>query len=134
MKAYLIIFVLLISGCASNPSNTNHSDYTWTDSVSSHSYQASYRNIKEAAEKCESSWHLDSNLYTDINEGRINVYLKNLIFQNPQFLLAKVTITKTDKGSLLSIGTIDSMDKNFAIERNTAKKLISWANGNLNCQ
>lgn len=134
MKLVYGLIALLLAGCSSTAARLSDTDYTWTKSTTPASYQAAYRYIKEGAEKCEGTWHLDANLYGDIKEGRITISLKNAIFQNPQYVLAKVTISEQNNGAFIAIGVITDMDTNFAIKRETARKVSTWANGNLACQ
>ncbi|CAB4121487.1 hypothetical protein UFOVP14_3 [uncultured Caudovirales phage] len=134
LRTFLLCIVMsLLYGCTVS-SHIPNEDYTWSTVTINTTYQSAYRNIKNGVAKCESDWRVDSDLYTDIQEGVITISLKNLIFRNPHFVLAKITVTPNGNGSSIRIGIVTGMDENFAISRRTAKKVSAWANGSLDCQ
>ena len=131
VSIYCAVITLMV-GCTS-AGQMEHKDYSWSTETLNTTYQSAYRNIKIGAAKCESDWSVDSDLYTDIQEGIITISLKNLIFRNPHFALAKIVTTPNGNGSSLKIGVVTALDENFAMSRRTAKKVSIWANGSADC-
>lgn len=88
MKKVLLASVLALAGCASGPKNVEAlkaSGVVETFTINQE-YQQAYRNMKQSFDQCSGQaglWQLgstiDSDLYTDIGEGRLVVNMK------PQF-------------------------------------------------
>lgn len=88
MKKVILATALMLAGCAAGPKNVAElkNDGVVETFTINQEYQQAYRNMKQAFDQCSGQaglWQLgstvDSDLYTDIGEGRLVVNIK------PQF-------------------------------------------------
>ncbi len=137
MRKYVTIAIaLVLTGCATSATtvdelvNTNNQD----SFTVGNGYQQTYRNIRSGLEKCrglESSWNtpsfVRSDLYTDINEGRITIYSKGGMAKSKPLVYVNVSEVD-DSNSKVNIyyqwrGHVGSGYKMYQ----------NWANGNMTC-
>lgn len=92
MKKVILATALMLAGCAAGPKNVAElkTDGVVETFTIDQEYQQAYRNMKQAFDQCSSQaglWQLgstvDSDLYTDIGEGRLVMNMKTQ-FGQPQ--------------------------------------------------
>lgn len=138
MKFILVILcAVFVASCALAPKVLREEDIEeWTELDLPVNYQEAYRTLKNGFRACNnlnssgpSRLHTDSDLYTDIEKAKFDVYFYNSFFEKT-FALGFINIKATGKEqSHVAIGIKRGFDKG----KYWTKILSSWAKGTYKC-
>jgi len=93
-------------------------------------YQEVYRNVNDGLRKCGSHWLVEGTLYTDIEEGRMDVYVFNK-YGSTNWVFGLVTVKSIDLNhSFVEIGINKRYDDPmFGKKGKIAEMYSRWAAG-----
>lgn len=125
---------MAFTGCATPVSKLGDEEYVWTESYVPTSYQQTYRNMKQGLDVCGAAFSVESNLYTDINEGVMVLYLKNLLGGNNGFVYGTIKLKKENEGTRVRIGVQTVYAKPLFGTSKAGETMLKFANGNYDCE
>lgn len=111
MKKVILVAAMILAGCAAGPRNVEELKATGTVETFTinQEYQQAYRNMKQGFDQCSGQaglWQLgstlDSDLYTDIGEGRLVVNMKPQ-FGQPQPIRLIIIKSVDDQRSIMTV-------------------------------
>ena len=124
----------LVAGCATPVSKLGDEEFVWTNAYVPTNYQQTYRNMKQGLDVCGSAFAVESNLYTDINEGVMVLYLKNLLGGNNGFVYGKIQLNKESEGTRVRIGVQTVYAKPVFGSSKAGETMLKFANGAYDCE
>jgi hypothetical protein len=132
---YIALWSLcLIAGCATPVSKLGDEEFVWTNAYVPMNYQQTYRNLKQGLDACGSAFAVESNLYTDINEGMMVLYLKNLLGGNNGFVYGTIKLKKENEGTQVRIGVQTVYAKPLFGTSKAGETMLKFANGTYECE
>ncbi len=123
----VVAALLLIAGCATPPGEIPKEDLSWSKAVIPLGYQAAYRNLRETFTACARDV-AEGDLYTDIAEGRLTVYIRALEGRS-DFVVGTINVKQQDAGK--SILTT-AVQKKYAVA-DIHRAWERWALGKGGC-
>lgn len=131
---FTICCFLFLSGCATPPGKFKDSDLTWSHVDISLNYQVVYRNVSEGFRRCGGKI-AEGNLYTDIREGQIDIYLKDVFGGRSSWVYGIVRVKfKEEQISNFSVGVNNPYDSPMLGKQGEGRKtILSWANAKYDC-
>lgn len=129
-----IVAIGALSGCATPVSKLTDDEFVWTTGKVATNYQQTYRNLKRGLDVCGSSFSVESNLYTDIEEAEFNLYLKNLLGGNNGFVYGLVKLKRDDDGTNVRIGIQTLYAKPLFGTSKAGETILKFANGGTDCE
>ena len=131
-----IFFLLIVIGCATPVGKLKKSDFAWEERVISANYQEVYRRILSGFRKCGEVIP-EGNLYTDIQEGRFDVYVRQTFGGRSDFVFGIIdVIYRNENATLVRVGvqTIYDGVSSFGTKGRTRKLWLKWAEGIIDCR
>lgn len=136
LKKLIIILLFFTTSCHTPVNQLNYTDYVWSEFYISENYQQIYRNLKKGIDVC--SYNLsflvdNSDIYTDINEAVLVLYLKNILGDHNGFVLGRVDLKKVNEKTRLRIGIQTIYAKPLFGNPEYDKTLLKLAQANYAC-
>ena len=128
-RSFLLPLFLLVMGCCATPiSQMTDDEFIWTFAVIPHNYQSVYRSIKEGLlQQGNTGQNLDSDLYTDIQEGHFDVYATD-IFGLRMSPFAKIRVKGTnDNQCELKVGQNPTWQGMGSNRGRFSNLVVQWA-------
>lgn len=126
----------MLTSCATPVGQFKENDMVWTKTEMEVNYQSVFRNVKEGFRKCGSHLFADGNLYTDIKEGRFDIYLTDVFGGKSPWVYGVVNIRNIDVDhSALEVGVNNTYeDPVFGKEGGGREMITRWASGTYACE
>ena len=125
-----LISLGVLTSCATPVGQFDESDMHWTKFETELNYQAVYRNVNEGFGKCGSHWLVEGKLYTDIEEGRMDIYVFNK-YGSTNWVYGLVNVKSIDLNhSDVEIGVNKRYDNSVFSRNGVNRDMFSrWASG-----
>ena len=128
--SFITIAALTLAGCATPVGQMPDSDFAWYSFQLGIGYQAAYRNLREGFKTCGTAYGiLEGDLYTDIGEGKLTVYVPGAFLPTLHHNIVEGVIRiRGEAGkasSMLRIGVQHRYDRLFI--RKPGDEQRSWA-------
>lgn len=121
---------LSLAGCATPVGQIPEEDFQTARAELPLSYQAAYRNLREAFRTCPSAV-AEGDLYTDIGEGRFVLYLPQTfpLAGRSDWVFGKITVAGKGDGN----STLATSVQTIYAHPHTHKLWHAWARGETRC-
>lgn len=137
MKKLIVAYsfcILITLGCATPVGKIPESDFVWEDRIIKLNYQEVYRNIANGFRTCKPGI-AEGNLYTDIKEGHLDVYLVDVFGGKHPGVLGIIRVKEDNNGNtIVRVGVQRIYDNPvFGARGIYRKKWLEFAEGDLSC-
>jgi len=130
------VLLLLLTACATPAGQIPKEDFAWETAELPIGYQAGFRNLRQAFQTCP-GFVAEGDLYTDLGEGRLTVYLAQgfPMSGRTDFVAGKVELQKKDDArSVITLAVQHIYDKpTFGPPGKMRGQWKRWASGNFDC-
>lgn len=132
MRTYILLLAVVFSGCAFTPPGAlKTSDLITEHKVVKAGYQTVYKRVRDGFRTCGERY-VESELYTDLKEGQIDVFSHNAPIA---ITLGLITIKQITKDSTrVTVSANKAFDSPFFHEEGFQRKQwLRWATGDRSC-
>ena len=129
-----LFFVSTSLGCFTPIGKIPDSDFVWEDRTIKVNYQEVYRRVLAGVRTCKPGI-AEGNLYTDIKEGHIDVFLVDMFGGKHPGVLGIILVKEDHNGDTVVRVGVQTVydDPLFAPPGRLRKKWLNFAEGDLSC-
>lgn len=128
------VLATIVGGCATPIGKFTDEDFVWSHREVDDGYQAVYRTIFTTSKEC-GGIRTEGNLYTDVRQGTVDIYLVDVFGGRSPWVLGTVRIeAQADDRTQISVGVNRSMDNPLLGKKGGQRETIMrWADGISGC-
>jgi len=133
-RMVIAVMVATLTACATPIGKFTDEDFVWSRREVADNYQAVYRTVFQTSKEC-AGVRTEGNLYTDIRQGTVDVYLADAFGGRSPWVLGTVRIEAlSDDLTRVSVGVNKSLDKPLlGKEGGQRETIMQWADGVSGC-